>query len=127
MGDLVLDCVVLAKGGSFGRVGGGEGCGGHVVVIEVNEVGVGAPVPPSPLGIPLMAVLCEVSFLSAVEAGASGPEGSVLGVLSVRVSYFHKSSVCGIRSIRSSLVLVCPGAVKVHGDCRVVHVLWGIG
>ena len=117
MSDLVLDRVILAEGGSLGHVGGGEGCGGHVVVIEVNEVSVGAPVPSSSLGVPLGAISGEVSFLSAVEAGASGPGGSVLGVLSVRVSYFHESSVCGVRSIGSSLVSVCPGAVEVHGDC----------
>ena len=127
MGDLVLDRVILAEGGSLGCVGGGEGCGGRVIVIEVNEVDVGAPVPPSSLGVPLGAVSGEVSFLSAVEAGASGPGGSVPGVLSVRVSYFHESSICGVRSIGSSLVSVCPGAVEVHGDCRVVHVSWGVG
>ena len=127
MGDLVLDRVVLAKRGSFGRVGGGEGCGGCVIVIEVDEVSIGAPVPSSSLSVPLGAISGEVSFLSAVEAGASGPGGSVLGVLPVRVSYFHESSVCGVRSIGSSLVSVCSGAVEVHGDCRIVHVSWGVG
>ena len=69
-----------------------------------------------------------MSFLSAIETGASGSGGSILGVLgSVGVSNFHESSVCGIRSVRSSLVTVCPGAVKVHGDCQVVHVSWGVG
>ena len=127
MGDLVLDRIVLAEGGPLSRVGGGEGRGGHVVVIEVNKVGAGASVPPSSLGIPPGTVSGEVSFLPTVEAGASGPRGSVLGILSVRISYFHESSVCGVRSIGSSLVSVCSGAVKVHGDCRVVHVLWGVG
>ena len=127
MGDLVLDCVILAEGGPLGCVGGGEGCGGRVVVIEVNEIGAGASVPPSSLGVPLGAVSGEVSFLSAVEAGAPGPGGSILGVLSVRVSYFHESSVRGVRSIGSSLVSVCSGTVEVHGDCRVVHVSWGVG
>ena len=127
MGDLVLDRVVLAEGGPLSRVGGGEGCGGHVIVIEVNEVGVSASVPPSSLGVPLGAVSGKVSILSTVEAGASGPGGSVLGVLSVRISYFHESSICGVRSIGSSLVSVCPGAVEVHGDCQVVHVSWGVG
>ena len=127
MGDLVLDRVVLAEGGLLSRVGGGKGCGGRVVVIKVKEIGIGASVPPSSLGVPLGAVSGEVSFLSAIEAGASGPGGSVLGVLSVRISYFHESSVCGVRSIGSSLVSVCPGAVEVHGDCRVVHVSWGVG
>ena len=127
MGDLVLDRVVLAERGSLSCVGGGEGCGGCVIVVEVNKVNVGVPVPPSSLGVPLGAISGEVSFLSAVEAGTSGPGGSVLGVLSVRVPYFHESSVCGVRSIGSSLVSVCPGAVEVHGDCRVVHVSWGIG
>ena len=127
MGDLVLDRVVFTERGSLGRVGGGEGCGGRVIIIEVNEVSVGAPVPPSSLGVPLGAVSGEVSLLSTVEAGASGPGGSVLGVLSVRVPYFHESSVCGVRSIGSSLVSVCSGAVEVHGDCRVVHVSWGVG
>ena len=127
MGDLVLDRVVLAEGGPLRRVGGGEGCGGRIVVVEVNEIGVGVSVSPSSLGVPLGAVSGEVSFLSAVEAGASGSGGSVLGVLSVRISYFHESSVCGVRSIESSLVSVCPGAVEVHGDCRIVHVSWGVG
>ena len=127
MGDLVLNRVVLAEGGPFSRVGGGEGCGGRVVVIEVNEIGAGASVPPSSLGVPLGAISGEVSFLSAVEAGASGSGRSVLGVLSVGVSYFHESSVRGVRSIGSSLVSVCSGAVEVHGDCRVVHVSWGVG
>ena len=118
MGNLVLDRVILAEGGSLGRVGGGEGRGGCVIVIEVNEVSVGAPVPSSSLGIPLGAVSGEMSLLSAVEAGASGPGGSVLGVLSVRVPYFHESSVCGVRSIGSSLVSVCPGTVEVHGTVK---------
>ena len=127
MGDLVLDRVVLAEGGPLSRVGGGEGRGGRVVVVEVDEVGVGASVPSPSLGVPLGAVPGKVSFLSAVEAGAPGPGGSVLGVLSVRVSYFHESSVRGVRSIGSSLVSVCSGAVEVHGNCRVVHVSWGVG
>ena len=127
MGDLILDRVVLAEGGPLSCVGGGKGRGGHVIVVEINEVGVGAPVPPPSSGVPLGAVSGEVSLWSAVEAGASGPGGSVLGVLSVRISYFHESSVCGVRSIGSSLVLVCSGTVEVHGDCRVVHVSWGIG
>ena len=127
MGDLVLDRVVFAEGGPLSRVGGGKGCGGRVIVVEVDEVSVGAPVSPSSLGVPLGAISGEVSFLSAVEAGASGPGGSVLRVLSVRVSYFYESPVCGVRSIGSSLVSVCPGAVEVHGDCRVVHVSWGVG
>jgi hypothetical protein len=84
-----------------------EGHGGCIIIIEVNEVSVGAPVPSSSLGVPLGAVSGKVSFLSAVEAGASGPGGSILGVLSVRVSYFHESSVSGVRLIRSSLVSVC--------------------
>ena len=117
MGDLVLDRVVFTERGSLGRVGGGEGCGGRIIVIKVDEVCIGAPVSPSSLGVPLGAVSGKVSFLSAVEAGASGPGGSVPGVLSVRVSYFHESSVCGVRSIGLSLVSVCPGAVEVHGDC----------
>ena len=116
MGDLVLDRVILAKGVSFGRVGGGEGCGGRVVVIEVDEVGAGTSVPSSSLGIPLGAISGEVSFLSAVEAGASGPGGSVLGVSPVRVSHFHESSVRGVRLVGSSLVPVCSGAVEVHGN-----------
>ena len=127
MGNLVLNRVVLAEGGPFGRVGGGEGCGGHVVIDEVDEIGVGASVPLSSLGVPLGAISGEVSFLPAVEAGASGPGRSILGVLSVRVSYFHESSIRGVRSIGSSLVSVCPGAVEVHGDCRVVHISWGVG
>ena len=127
MGNLVLDRVILAEGGPLGRVGGGEGCGGCIVVIEVDEIGVGASVSPSSLGVPLGAVSGEVSFLSAVEAGASGPGGSVLGVLSIRVSYFHESSIRGVRSIGPSLVSVCSGAVEVHGDCRVVHVSRGVG
>ena len=126
MGDLVLDRVVLAEGGLLSRVGGGESRGGRVIVVEVDEVGVGASVSPPSLGVPLGAVPGKVSFLSAVEAGAPGPGRSVLGVLSVRVSYFHKSSVRGVRSIRSSLVSVCSGAVEVHGDCQVVHVSWGV-
>ena len=127
MGDLILDRVVLAEGGLLSCVGGGKGCGGRVIVVEINEVGVGASVPPSSLGVPLGAVPGKVSFLSTVEAGAPGPGRSVLGVLSVRVSYFHESSVRGVRSIGSSLVSVCSGAVEVHGDCRVVHVSWGVG
>ena len=126
MGDLILDRVVLAEGGPLSCVGGGEGRGGRVIVVEINEVGVGASVPPPSLGVPLGAVPGEVSFLSTVKAGASGPGRSVLGVLSVRIPYFHESSVCGVRPIGSSLVSVCPGAVEVHGDCRIVHVLWGI-
>ena len=125
MGDLVLDRVVLAEGGPLSCVGGGEGRGGRVIVVD--EVGVGASVPPPSLGVPLGAVPGEVSFLSAVKAGASGPGRSVLGVLSVRISYFHESSIRGVRSIGSSLVSVCPGAVEVHGDCRVVHVSRGVG
>ena len=126
MGDLILDCVVLAEGGLLRCVGGGDGRGG-CVVIEVNEVGVGASVSPSSLGVPLGAVSGEVPFLSAVEAGASGSGGSVLGVLSVRIPYFHESSVCGVRSIGLSLVSVRPGAVEVHRDCQVIHVSWGVG
>ena len=117
MGDLILDRVILAKGGLFHCVGGGEGCGGCIVIIEVNEVGVGAPVSSPSLGVPLRTVLGKVSFLSAVEAGASSPGGSVLGVLSVRVSYFHESSIRGVRSVGSFLVSVHSGAVEVHGDC----------
>ena len=70
----------------------------------------------------------EMSLLSAIEAGASSPGGSVLGALgSVGVPNFHESSVCGVCSIESSLVSVRSGAVEVHGDRRVVHVSWGIG
>ena len=116
MGNLVLDRVILAEGVSLGRVGGGEGCEGRVIVIEVNEVGAGAPVPSSSLGVPLGAISGKVSFLPAVEAGASGPGRSVLGVSPVRVSHFHESSVCGVRLVGLSLVPVCPGAVEVHGN-----------
>ena len=127
MGNLVLNRVVLAEGGPFSRVGGGEGRGGHVVIVEIDEIGAGASVPPSSLHVPLGAISGEVSFLSTVEAGASGSGRSVLGVLPVGVSYFHELSVRGVRSVGLSLVSVRPGAVKVHGDCRVVHVSWGVG
>ena len=56
MGDLILDRVILAEGGPLGCVGGGEGRGGRVIVVEINEVGVGASVPLPSLGVPLGAV-----------------------------------------------------------------------
>ena len=128
MGDLILDRVVLAKGRLFHRVGGSEGRRGGVVIVKVDKVGIGASVSPSSLDVSLRAVLGKVSFLSTIETGASGPGGSILGVLgSVGVSNLHESSLRGVRSVRSSLVAVCPGTVEVHGDCRVVHVSWGVG
>ena len=118
MGDLVLDHVILAKGGLLCCVGGGEGCRGCIIIIEINEVGISVSVPSSSLCVPLGAVSIEVSLLSAVEAGTSGPGGSILGVLgSVGVSDFHKSSICGVCLVRLSLVTVHFGVVKVHGDC----------
>ena len=51
MGDLVLDRVVLAKGGLFHCVGGSEGCGGRIIIIEVDELSISASVslsPPAP-------------------------------------------------------------------------------
>ena len=105
-----------------------EGHGGCIIIIEVNEVSVGAPVPSSSLGVPLGAVSSEVSFLSAVETGTSGPGGSVLGLLgSVGVSNLHESSMCRVHLVESSLVTACSGTVEVHRDCQVVHVSWGIG
>ena len=128
MSDLILDRVILAKGWLFRRVGGGKGHGGCVVIVEINEVSVGTSVPPPSLGISLRTVSSKVSFLSTIETGASGPGGSILSMLgSVGVSDFHESSICGIGSVRSSLVAVCPGTVEVHGDCQVVYVSWGIG
>ena len=128
MGDLVLDRVVLAKGGLFYCVGGSEGCGGCIIIIEVDKLSISASVSPSFLHIPLGAVSSEVSLSSTVEAGASGLRGSILGVLrSVGVSDLHESSMCRICPIRSSLVAVCPGVVKIYRNCRIVHVLWGIG
>ena len=128
MGDLILNHVIFAEGGSLHRVEGGEGCRGCIVIVKVDEVGVNVSVPPSSLCIPLGAVSSEVSLLSAVKAGTPSPGGSILGVLgSIGVSDFHESTVCGVCLIGSSLVVVRPGAVKVHRDCRVVHIPWGIG
>ena len=128
MGNLILDHIVLAKGWLFRHVGGGEGRGGHVVIVEIDEISVGVSVSPPSLGVSLRTVSSEVSFLSAIETGASGLGGSVLGVLgSVGVSNFHESSVRRIHSVRSSLVTVHPGAVEVHGNCQVVHISWGVG
>ena len=71
----------------FRRVGGGEGHGGCVVIVEIDEVSIGASVPPPSLGVPLRTVSSEVSFLSTIETGASGSGGAILGVLgSVGVS-----------------------------------------
>ena len=117
MGNLILDHVILAEGGLLHCVGRGEGCGGCVVIVEVNEVSVSASVSSSSLCVPLGAVSSEVSFLSAVEAGTSGPGGSVLVLGSIGVPEFHESSICRVCSVGLSLVAVCPGVVEVHGDC----------
>ena len=127
MGELILDHVVFAEGWSLHHVGGGEGRRECIVIIEVDKVSISASVPPSSLCIPSGAVSSEVSLLSAVKAGTSSPGRSVLRILGpVGVSDFHESSIHRVRLVGLSLVAVHPGAVEVHRDCQVVHVLGGI-
>lgn len=67
------------------------------------------------------------SFLATVEAQASGLLLFVQLILRpFQVSYFYELPV-GLIQLVGALVSVGSGAVKIHGDCGVVHVPGGVG
>jgi hypothetical protein len=68
----------------------------------------------------------KVSFLTAIKAWSSGSWLVCLVLGSVRVSHFHEAGVGLVQLVGVSLA-AGSGVVKVHGDCRVVHVTRGVG